>query len=442
MFSQRELRSEKKAAQLAKKAEIEHNKSRAERASRRKWAAAAPLESASGPVAAVAAVPETPVYIMLGHGYEDKIPMSERPTLPEGYTLVTTVEYGGYAFMDEVCKSIKLFTNSDNREMLTNPANFVNEISDAIYTEEDRTKRRYIHIYNSGDKIPALNLSPVADWANFKDKYTTFLASGVRPFPMAPTAGRKFLGRTAEGGELQTKITSASTYDINSQLCDPFLYYRHTDTIDDELLDRIYAGSLYPTRANAQRFVGRPLKELKDGLKKPILEVLGGPGIYYFVVCRDTQENLAVQCDNFFRFTFSKDERESGDEDYIREMARFRGNYILLRDPVEKMRYFLSILRGEGGEDGISDDTFKKALPLLFVGEENIPSSYFVDGNRANLLRRVALEEDKDYYLEVRRMVTTASRIRSGSNVAQSEAAPMARRTRGGAWSKRYTRRI
>jgi hypothetical protein len=60
MFSQRELRSEKKAAQLAKKAEIEHNKSRAERALRRKWAAASAassLESASGPVAAGAASP-------------------------------------------------------------------------------------------------------------------------------------------------------------------------------------------------------------------------------------------------------------------------------------------------------------------------------------------------------------------------------------------------
>jgi hypothetical protein len=252
----------------------------------------------------------------------------------------------------------------------------------------------------------------------------TFM-SGMREFPIAVPASASFSANV--GHELQRKIAETDMYIKNSgTICSPLLFYRTPGAIDPELIDRLYRGSLYPTPEAASRYIGQSVQTLKTDLRKPLSSLFGDPGVYYFFICRDTQDNLASECDNFFRFAFSSDERTSETEDYIKEMTNFRGQYSIRLDPIEKIGYFLNVLNATSPITGegplfMSNDTFLKAAHYLVSGRKDLlPANLVGEGGGVN---RLAFEQSSDFYADHREKVSIGGRMRSNSNAAAGGAA-------------------
>ena len=75
---------------------------------------------------------DLPIYLILGHGSEKVGEPNERERLPEGYTLVTYSEAGNASFMEEVCKTLHLFKNPYNLELLADPLEHRNELEEEL----------------------------------------------------------------------------------------------------------------------------------------------------------------------------------------------------------------------------------------------------------------------------------------------------------------------
>jgi len=375
-----------------------------------------------------APVPPMCLRAILGHGVETEPNYLNRSRLPPGITLVTIVKYGEFAFLPEPCKGVALFSNPAHKEILLNPAANIDAISGQLYTPEQLAAGRRIRVYRAGDRYPTLQVIPLADWSKMtKDRspYMASFMSGVRDFPIAPPAPAPFSANV--GHELQRKIAETEMFKANNTpLCAPLLFYRTPGAIDGELIYRLYDGSLYPTREAASTYIGKSVQNLKTDLRTPLSTLFRDPGVYYFFICRDAQDNLASECDNFFRFAFSSDERVGETDDYKKEMFNFREQYSKNLDPFEKTGYFLNVLNATspiitfpdtGEKLFMSDTSFMKAVRLLDIGKERLLPDHVLmraDGG----VNRFAFEQSPAFYADHREKVGVGGRMRSNSNAA------------------------
>jgi hypothetical protein len=394
----------------------------------------APKEmEANAEEAAAHAAPVAPsrLFAILGHGVETEPNYYKRERIPEGVTLVTIVKYGEFAFLPEPCKGVQLFSNPAKAGILLNPAANIDEISSHLYTPEQFATGRRIRVYRAGTRYPTLQVIPLADWSKMtKDRspYMASFMSGVREFPIAAPASAPFSANV--GHELQRKIAETEMFIKNSgTICSPLLFYRTPGAIDPELIDRLYRGSLYPTHEDARKFIGKSVQNLKTDLRTPLSSLIRDPGVYYFFICRDTQDNLASECDNFFRFAFSSDERAGEMDDYKWQMFNFREQYSKHLDPIEKIGYFLNVLNSSvpiitdpvTGPLLMSDASFIKAVGLLDIGKERLLPDHVLmrAGGGVN---RLAFEQSPAFYADHRETVGVGGRMRSSSNAEQAAA--------------------
>jgi len=378
---------------------------------------------------AVAPVAPMCLRAILGHGVETEPNYSNRSRLPPGITLVTIVKYGEFAFLPEPCKGVALFSNPAHKEILLNPAANIDAISGQMYTPEQLANGRRIRVYRPGDRYPTLQVIPLADWSKMtKDRspYMATFMSGVRDFPIAAPASAPFSANV--GHDLQMKIAETEMFKANNTpLCAPLLFYRTPGAIDAELISRLYTGSLYPTRETASTYIGKSVQNLKTDLRTPLSTLFRDPGVYYFFICRDTQDNLVSECDNFFRFAFSSDERTRETDDYKQQMFNFREQYSKNLDPFEKTAYFLNVLNAtspiitfpDAGPLFMSDTSFMKAVRLLDIGRERLlPDRVLMRADGG--VNRNAFEESPAFYADHREKVGIGGRMRSNSNSGQA----------------------
>ena len=186
------------------------------------------------------------------------------------------------------------------------------------------------------------------------------------------------------------------------------MYYTRHPILTEELLPILYEHSLYPTLEQARTKLGQTFALIKRAYQTPVLDLMlrQGPGVYYFVICRDVDLQLG-EYNNFFLFALDKDDiealPESIRERYRSELTALKTRCGALDDLVEKVRTFLT------GLDALSDDVLAAAWKLY--GDVEI--------TKATLLTK---------FPEYRAFVAKATRIRTTSRRQQGRGRSTRRR--------------
>lgn len=213
-------------------------------------------------------------FLILGHGTEDVVNFEERPILPDGYTLITIAECGIVTTTDEVCPITEAFSMEENRNIFMNPQKYKFQI-------ESFMKGKGIHIYKSGNKYPNLSLQMFLDWPS--DDSTNILKSGVYKFPI--DANDFMIGNgTTFCDKLFKKVGPYKGY---SKILP-----------DDYDFEEQFRNSLIPTVDEVSEQIVSTRKQsdkLKKKLTIPLEKIFekGGPGIYYYIICRSPKSVLS-----------------------------------------------------------------------------------------------------------------------------------------------------
>jgi hypothetical protein len=266
----------------------------------------------STPAAALAAAApmSTNIFTIIGHGEDTFIELSERDTVPDGYTIVTLTKFADTSKISDVCQILRLLSNEDNRILLSDPIKNKAKIQGLI--------NHNIRIYNSGKKYPKLTINLLADWivTGGKRNYKQIVQSGVHAFPIESPDVPTFIDITEdEIANIKSKYTEI---DKHIDWCGKFIHYFPQDllkTKTDEYKRIIYHNSLIPKADEIKQLHVPPQKTLKD-----ILSQLGR-GIYYFIACRaiPSQPQSYFNTIKYF-LNFSFDEfNDSSISDDVRE---------------------------------------------------------------------------------------------------------------------------
>jgi hypothetical protein len=253
-----------------------------------------------------------PIYLILGHGTEKVIDPNEREKLPEGYTLVTYSEAGNASFMEEVCKTLHLFKNLENRELLANPV----ENRKALEEELNHSVR----IYKQGYGIPELNVSPLTYWDFYNNNihYYQFNISGIYQFPLAKETAFDSPFYNISTDNQEKLMTNEMIRKILGQ-CPENIVYMNWKDFKGPVIHKLYENALYPPEDELDKmaiFNPSPLalgNKFKISLKS-LMEKLG-PGIYYYIICRADNEFYGKHSAVIQSF-FSSSKIRSDFEDY------------------------------------------------------------------------------------------------------------------------------
>lgn len=219
-------------------------------------------------------------YIILGHGVENPINFEERAHIPEGITLVTFAECGIVTTEDEVCPMVEAFTKPEYKEILENPLVHKKQIRGFLNGKD-------IHIYTAGQKYPSLELQMFLDWS--LEKNLKIMKSGTYKFPIDASSiqigeGETFCDR------LFKKIRpykGAFAQELPEDYSSELMFHNSIKPTVDEVNSLIGKSreEFKENRSFAKQFIPRLKKKLRFRLED--IFSAGGPGVYYFVVCRE-----------------------------------------------------------------------------------------------------------------------------------------------------------
>jgi hypothetical protein len=209
-------------------------------------------------------------YLILGHGTESLIDFNDRPQIPEGIRLVTIAECGSITTRDEVCPMVEAFTRQENSEILGNPQAHKETIKGFLNGKD-------FHYYKEGDKYPKLTLQMFLDWPS--DTETEVFKSGTYTFPL-------------ESETCNTLFKKIGPYKDGRKLFERLIP-------DDYMSDFMYKGSIKPLQSEVDEILQntKNVNILKKSLTVSLEDIFktGGPGIYYYVVCRSIKDVLTPQ---------------------------------------------------------------------------------------------------------------------------------------------------
>ena len=207
------------------------------------------------------------VFVLFGHGEEDTtVSFDDRETLPDNYTLITLAQCGAVTQSSLVEKFVQ---SSFTDDLYAYPKDNKKIIEGIINNS--------IHIYNPGQKIPSLKICFFLDWI---DEKTTsgglevnyrVAPSGVYTLPLQQDKFTPLLK--------SIPLDKAEKSDLMNK-----------STFSDNLLRQIgevYSGSIYPPLT-----LNKNRNKLRESVTFTLPEVLHfcGPGIYYYIVCRNPQK--------------------------------------------------------------------------------------------------------------------------------------------------------
>lgn len=231
---------------------------------------------------------ETSIYTLLGHGQEEGVAFEDRPVVPDGYTIVTLAMAGTVTRMPEVCAFLKLFSNESNEPLLSNPLANKKGLLDRIGVP--------MHVYKSGQKMPALTVSPLAFWhTGYEGSYSyQIIRSGLQQFPLSPTKESRNVINLSKIEGIVRKF---------KQACDSHLQYYNRmpgGKISDTIIESVFESSLYPTIEQVKSKKHGSLEQIAFNFKKPLLEIITKfpPGVYYYIICR--ADNFVLRLESSF----------------------------------------------------------------------------------------------------------------------------------------------
>jgi hypothetical protein len=202
-------------------------------------------------------------HIIIGHGVEDIVDFNSRNRMPIGYTLVTLAECGIVTTSNEVCPMVEAFTKIENKDMFENPFLHKVEIKSLLGGND-------VHIYKEGQLYPKLNIQLFTDFNHGKE----VTKSGTYKFPL----------------EADDFLKGDGTF------CERFFwklgkYKGFAKTLPDDYSVRdMFSNSIKPTLGEVEELLSETSNSdiIKSRLTIGLEEIFkaGGPGVYYYVVCR------------------------------------------------------------------------------------------------------------------------------------------------------------
>jgi hypothetical protein len=229
---------------------------------------------------------DVPIYLILGHGTEVVYNFNTRQQLPEGYTLVTYSQAGNASYRKEVCKTIGLFEDASNEELLRQVAGNKTSLEDVL----DHS----INVYTPGQRIPNLTITPVTSWDFDYIEFTKFQRCGVYTFPMRPNPvfEQPFQPDLTEK-QIQRLQTKTIIKEDMSECAGQVAYFPYMNG-KAERVAPFFKDSVYPTEDFVREKKNATLSNLKHNTKITLTDLMKklGPGIYYYVICR--------ACDTFY----------------------------------------------------------------------------------------------------------------------------------------------
>lgn len=230
---------------------------------------------------------EEKIYIILGHGLEESRNFESRDTVPEGTTIVTLAQAGTVSRMPEVCKTMQLFSEEGNRDLLKDPKKNKQRINEEIGIP--------VHVYTEGRKYPDLEISPLAFWniPAGNQLILQLLPSGTYEFPLQKEKQPTTVFH--EGVDVSYIEKINASYKSYVEQCSPFIHY-FLSTINDEILNFLYKDSLLPTLTTVKSkktYSADYIGAMHKMSLKSVIETLG-KGIYYYVICRASNKDHAV----------------------------------------------------------------------------------------------------------------------------------------------------
>ncbi len=225
-------------------------------------------------------------FMILGHGHEDiQTNFEARPTLPEGYTLVTLSECGVVTVMDTVARFLEAFKEPTNAPIFSDPANPIHKkkIQEILGGQK-------IHVYKSGNKYPNLTIQALVDWVDMDKDRIRLMKSGLYSFPIDKGL---FIAPYNKGYPQLTNMEFEDTRVISPDFREP--------------IAALYEGSIFPTSQVVAPLLEQPkinLRKVEKAVTFPLEKFFeaGGPGVYFYIICRSPAEldfrNFLIQSAN------------------------------------------------------------------------------------------------------------------------------------------------
>lgn len=216
-------------------------------------------------------------FVLTGHGDEEFIKFKSRQQMPKGYTLVTFTESGGPTQLPEWTKILE--------RMRSEPALF-QDLSEKNTQEIEKILGNDVHIYTAGMKYPDLYYTSLGDYyppAKNGEFLTFYFKSGVYKLPTLELEPLPRWEQTTEA--IRDKVTGytfppAKTYTV---------YGRLSKGDDPTAARESYTGAVFPDKPTIEAILNKTNDD-----RFPIRDVFRalGPGVYYWVVCRGTMNDV------------------------------------------------------------------------------------------------------------------------------------------------------
>jgi hypothetical protein len=278
-------------------------------------------------------------YVIIGHGQEELVPFDERPVVPEGYTLITTILAGVPSTMPETCAMMDFLSKEENRRMVENPLAARFDIKHALKNDIE-----HFQVYTAGQLMPKLSVNLMANFttsitkenpesAPEKPKSAPEKPKSEKRAPEPPKFLRLYASKIFKSGiyefpipsfddEISPSLKNITSNNIRTKnagykhesKCLKFRKFFKHNILELNDVQELYKHSLHPipeyiTHA-LSTFTTKPPKISVSGLglalgKVPVTDLFEmlGPGIYYFIVCRASLDETGmdkIHMDNLY----------------------------------------------------------------------------------------------------------------------------------------------
>lgn len=223
-------------------------------------------------------------FLVMGHGIEIQSEYEDRPTLPDGITLVLLSECGIVTDSSTVHPFIEAFSNPELQEGLSKASpKTLHKI------HGDKT----LHIIRPGQKYPPLVAQMFLDFKYpGNENKIRAMKSGLYKFPIAMDDWKLNPTNPADSYTQQFAVNTGYGYNA---------YYYQTQTIKNPVaFSNLYKDSLLPTIPTVMEHMTEHnaiVNKLHNSLRFRIedLFAVGGPGVYYWPVCRQIKEHVSIR---------------------------------------------------------------------------------------------------------------------------------------------------
>lgn len=215
---------------------------------------------------------QTNIFLINGHGSENPIDFNRRYTMPPNNALVIFPVCSRPNYMNYGCKTIEMFRNPKYKKLLMNPVKYRKEIAD--YIGQD------LRIFLPGDSVPSLSSDLFLKFDKFKNNNIVFAKSGVFRIDNISDFDRNVLPEPTRA------------YNLGSDSCIKQCgIISGPNDFTTPVYKQVYKDNIYPPARKGTTYTDfeRNSHKIRDIMKTV------GDGIYYYIGCRSSFENITME---------------------------------------------------------------------------------------------------------------------------------------------------